>query len=182
MMGGGDDNTTNNNTTTTTNNNNTNTNTNNTLPSGRYVQLIHTIAYDSTASGNDDDKNAIINVAELEVFDSNGINLANGKLVEGANFHGAGPLSNLTDGNKSNFAHTLGRDQTEYDSMKVDLGSVKEIKKIVITNRVDCCGDRTKGVKVVILGTDGSTVIKETPPITATNDTYTVTFPENEWT
>jgi hypothetical protein len=145
------------------------------------VKLIHTVAYDANAPGNDDDKNAIINVAELEVFDSNGTNLASGKSVQAANFHPAGPLGNLTDGNKSNFAHTLGRTTSEYDSMTVDLGSIKEIKKIVITNRVDCCGHRTKGVKAVILGSDGSTVVKETPAITTTADIYTLTFPGNTW-
>ena len=105
--------------------------------------------------------------------------LAASKTVEAANFHPAGPLPNLTDGNFSNFAHTLGRDVNEIDKMTVDLGSENEIEKIKITNRVDCCKHRAQGIKAVILGADGTTVVKETPAITTTADTYTFTFPDS---
>jgi len=58
---------------------------------------------------------------------------------------------------------------------------VKEIKKLIITNRTSCCKNRAVGIKVVILGADGTTVIKETPAITTVADTYTLTFPTNTW-
>ena len=48
-------------------------------PKGRYVKLEHTVAYDESAEGNVDDKNRIINLTELEVFDASGTNLAAGK-------------------------------------------------------------------------------------------------------
>jgi len=151
-------------------------------PKGRYVKLEHTVAYDESAEGNVDDKNRIINLAELEVFDASGTNLAAGKTVTGSSEYPAPHgWSNLTDGNKANFAHTLGRTPSEYDSMTVDLGAEKEIKKLVITNRTSCCKNRAVGVKAVILAADGTTVVKETPAITTTADTYTVTFPENTW-
>jgi hypothetical protein len=150
------------------------------LPKGRYVRLEHTVAHDANAEGNDDDKHKIINLAELEVFAKDGTtSLAASKTVEAANFHPAGPLPNLTDGNFSNFAHTLGRDVNEIDKMTVDLGSENEIEKIKITNRVDCCKHRAQGIKAVILAADGTTVVKQTPAITTTADTYTFTFPDS---
>ena len=152
------------------------------FPKGRYVKLVHTVAYDANATGNIDDKNKIINLAELEVFDASGTNLAASKTVTGSSQYPAPHVwSNLTDGNKTNFAHTFGRTPSEYDSMTVDLGAEKEIKKLVITNRTSCCKNRAIGVKAVILAADGTTVVKETPAITTTADTYTLTFPGNTW-
>jgi hypothetical protein len=153
-----------------------------TLPSGQYVKLVHTVGQDTSAAGNDDDKNKILNLAELEVFAKGGTtSLAAGKTVEAANFHPAGPLGNLVDGNFTNFGHTLGRTPDDFDAMTVDLGSVQEIEKIKITNRSDCCKQRAIGVKAVILGADGTTVIKETPAITTEAATYTFTFPGTAW-
>jgi hypothetical protein len=153
-----------------------------TLPSGQYVKLVHTVGQDTSAAGNDDDKNKILNLAELEVFAKGGTtSLAAGKTVEAANFHPAGPLGNLVDGNFTNFGHTLGRTPDDFDAMTVDLGSVQEIEKIKITNRTGCCQKRAIGVKAVILGADGTTVIKETPAITTEAATYTFTFPGTAW-
>ena len=152
------------------------------LPKGRHVKLVHIVAYNESVEGNVDDKNMIINLAELEVFDASGTNLAAGKTVTGSSEYPAPYLwSNLTDGDKTNFAHTHGRTPSEYDSMQVDLGAEKEIKKIVITNRTDCCKNRAAGIKAVVLGADGTTVIKETPAITTEADTYTFTFPGTSW-
>ena len=153
-----------------------------TLPSGQYVKLVHTVGQDTSAAGNDDDKNKILNLAELEVFAKGGTtSLAAGKTVEAANFHPAGPLGNLVDGNFTNFGHTLGRTPDDFDAMTVDLGSVQEIEKIKITNRTSCCQKRAIGVKAVILGADGTTVIKETAAITTEAATYTFTFPGTAW-
>jgi hypothetical protein len=153
-----------------------------TLPSGQYVKLVHTVGQDTSAAGNDDDKNKILNLAELEVFAKGGTtSLAAGKTVEAANFHPAGPLGNLVDGNFTNFGHTLGRTPDDFDAMTVDLGSVQEIEKIKITNRTGCCQKRAIGVKAVILGADGTTVIKETAAITTEAATYTFTFPGTAW-
>ena len=147
---------------------------------GRYVKLEHTVAYDESAEGNVDDKNRIINLTELEVFDASGTNLAAGKTVSGSSeYSSTHGYINLTDGNKTNFAHTKGRTEEEIDYLQVDLGAEKEIKKLVITNRTSCCKNRAIGVKAVILAADGTTVVKETPAITNTADTYTLTFPGN---
>ena len=69
-------------------------------PKGRHVKLVHTVAYDESAEGNVDDKNKIINLAELEVFDASGTNLAAGKTVTGSSEHSSTHrYINLTDGN-----------------------------------------------------------------------------------
>ena len=75
----------------------------------------------------------IINLAEIEVFDKAGTNIAlNAVVTGGPDNHSSGPWANLTDGDYANFAHTLG-DGIAF--MTIDLGAVKEIAKIVITNR-----------------------------------------------
>jgi len=154
-----------------------------TIPSGQYVKLVHTVAQDNSAAGNADDKNKILNLAELEVFAKDGTtSLAAGKTVTGSSQHSATHgYINLVDGNMTNFAHTKGRTAEEIDYLQVDLGSVQEIEKIKITNRTSCCKKRAIGVKAVILGADGTTVIKETPAITTEAATYTFTFPGTAW-
>ena len=154
-----------------------------TLPSGQHVKLVHTVAQDNSAEGNVDDKNMILNLAELEVFAKDGTtSLAAGKTVTGSSQYSATHgYINLVDGNMTNFAHTKGRTAEEIDYLQVDLGSVKEIGKIKITNRSDCCKQRAIGVKAVILGADGTTVIKETAAITTEAATYTFTFPGTAW-
>ena len=143
-----------------------------TLPSGQYVKLVHTNV----------PEDRVINLAELEVFAKAGTtNLAAGKTVTSSAFHPAGPLPNLVDGNMTNFAHTMNEVADTGDSMLIDLGSVQEIEKIKITNRVDCCQERAMGIKAVILGADGTTVVKETPAITTNAATYTFTFPGTAW-
>ena len=160
-----------------------------TLPSGQYVRLEHTVAHDANAPGNDDDKHKILNLAELEIFAEDPAagpgawrSLTDDvRGVTGTSLAANYPGTNLIDGNMTNFAHTWGRDVNVKDEFTVDLGSVQEIGKIKITNRVDCCQKRAIGVKAVILGADGTTVIKETPAITTEAATYTFTFPGTAW-
>ena len=160
-----------------------------TLPSGQYVKLEQTIAYDASAmrddgttAGNDDDKHRILNLAELEVFAKGGTtSLAAGKTVTGTAVAASYPGANLVDGVMNNFSHTWGRDVNVKDEFTTDLGSIQEIEKIKITNRSDCCKNRAIGIKAIILGADGTTVIKETAAITTKADTYTFTFPGTAW-
>ena len=155
------------------------------LPKGRYVLLENIKSYDAGAEGNDDDKHKIINLAEVEVFAPGGTtSLAAGKPVDGTMFRSeAFPGSNFVDGNFTNFGHTWGRDESVHDQVKIDLGSVQEIEKIKITNRVDCCKHRAQGIKALILAEDGETIVKDTPAIATTADTYTFTFPNSTaWT
>lgn len=101
----------------------------------------------------------IINLAELEIIDKNGNNVAKGKKVTaGPGVHGAGPLVNLTDGNLSNFAHTHGDGKS---FMEIDLGSPMTIQsEVIITNRKDCCQDRTQNMKVKFLDANKSIIFE----------------------
>lgn len=151
-------------------------------PSGRYIKITQTAAQDTTSTTNE---NLIINLAEVEVYDGSGTLVSNNRTITGSSVLDSHPWANLVDGNKTNFAHTNGTTATETDYMQIDLGEVKEIKKIVITNRTDCCKDRINGLKVQILNAS-SISVKDTPIITLgaginAADTYTITFPENVW-
>lgn len=152
------------------------------LPTGRYIKLTHTVAYDANAPGNTDDINKIINVAELEVYDvENNLISSNLPVTGSSEYSSTHKLANLTDGDKTNFAHTKGRTEDEMDYMQIDLGSEKTIKKIVLTNRTSCCKDRIIGCKIMILGNDEA-VVDETPIIASTKDEYTFDFSDNVWT
>jgi len=146
------------------------------FPVGRFVRITQTVAYDANAPGNVDDKNKIINVAELEVFDENGALISSNTPVTGSSEYSATHgFKNLTDGNMTNFAHTKGRTEGEIDYMQLDLGADKKVKKVVVTNRTSCCKSRIKGVKIMVIASDQSTK-GETPVITGENDKYTYDF------
>ena len=100
------------------------------LPKAQHVKIARpTGTYPTTA---------ILNIAEIEVFDKAGTNIAlNAAVTGGPAVHQAGPWANLTDGDYANFAHTL-NDGIAF--MTIDLGAVKEIAKIVITNRTGYSG------------------------------------------
>jgi len=154
-------------------------------PKGKYVQLKQTVAYDADAEGNEDDQNKIINISEVEVYDENDTLISGGQTVTGSSVFDEHGYANLVDGNKKNFAHTKGRTETEYDSMKIDLGATKKIKKIVVTNRKDCCQNRIDGLTIEILDSSGENV-KTSPTInvaagTTAHNAYTLTFPANTW-
>lgn len=134
------------------------------LPNARYVRVERPSA---------DYPDNIINLGELEVFDRAGTNIAlNATVTGGPGNHGAGPWANLTDGNYSNFAHTQSGGES---FIEVDLGAVKEIAKVVISNREDCCQDRLGGAKLELL--DGSRAnIKTTPAIVSSKMKLTYNF------
>ena len=136
------------------------------LPKAQHVKIARpTGTYPSTA---------ILNIAEIEVFDKAGINIAlNAAVTGGPANHGAGPWANLTDGNFGNFAHTL-NDGIAF--MTIDLGAVKEIAKIVITNRAGYTGSgRMENATVKLL--DASQVdVKTTEAIVGEKEKMTYDF------
>jgi len=133
----------------------------------RYVRLERPSA---------DYPNNIINLAEVEVFDENDVNVASGKTVTGGPgaAHGAGPFARLVDENKSsgNFAHTTGSGD---NFMQIDLGSATTVKKVVITNRLNCCQQRTENMKVKLLDAD-NTVLKTTNAVNKDQKEMTIDF------
>ena len=120
-----------------------------TLPSAQYVKIARPTG---TYPGN------IINLAEIEVFDKAGTNIAlNATVTGGPGVHSAGPWANLTDGDYANFAHTL-NDGIAF--MTIDLGAVKEIAKVVITNRNPSGGSgRLNDAKLILLDASQVNVI-----------------------
>jgi len=133
----------------------------------RYVRLERPSA---------DYPNNIINLAEVEVFDENDVNVASGKTVTGGPgaAHGAGPFARLVDESKepSNFAHTTGSGDS---FMQIDLGSATTVKKVVITNRLNCCQQRTENMKVKLLDAD-NTVLKTTNAVNKDQKEMTIDF------
>ena len=106
----------------------------------------------------------IVNLGEIEVFDKAGTNIALNATVTGGpgDAHGAGPFANLTDGDYANFAHTAG-DGVGF--LQVDLGAVKEIAKVVISNRNPSGGSGRLGDAKLILLDASSTAVKTTAVI-----------------
>ena len=146
-----------------------------TLPSAQYVKVERPTG---TYPGN------IVNLGEIEVFDKAGTNIALNAVVTGGpgGAHSAGPFANLTDGDVTgliggNFAHTTG-DGVGF--LQVDLGAVKEIAKVVITNRGNnadggCCGNRLGDAKLILLDAS-STAVKTTAVIDTTKLKITYDF------
>ena len=99
-----------------------------------------------------------MNIAEVQVFDTEGNNVSAGKQVSMSSFYTANnsfPGKNLVDGNLNNFAHTSCSDK---GWMKIDLESTVAIARITVYNRVDCCKDRLRGTTVQVLDASGSPV------------------------
>ena len=146
---------------------------------GRYVKIEQTITHDD--SGYDQcERNRVINLAEMEVLDKNGVNMAIGKTVRGTAAHGAGPLGNLVDGKTNNFAHTNcppDTDKNRLDYMEIDLGEAKDIQSVKIVNRGSegVVAGRVKGCKVTILDASKN-IVATTPVITDTKLNYYYNF------
>ncbi|MFT6336579.1 MAG: hypothetical protein ACJATI_003338, partial [Halioglobus sp.] len=78
-----------------------------------------------------------LNLAEFEAFQS-GINIALGATVTQSTDLGY-PLTNFTDGNLTNFMHTIA---AVGEWAEIDLGSEQNIEYIRVHNRSDCCQNR----------------------------------------
>ena len=135
-----------------------------TLPSAQYVKVERpTGAY----PGN------IVNLGEIEVFDKAGTNIAlNAVVTGGPAAHGNFRMANLTDGDYATIAHTAGGG---VGFLQVDLGDVKEIAKVVITNRGGVGGERLGGAKLILLDAS-STAVKTTAVIDTTKLKITYDF------
>ena len=139
---------------------------------GRYVRLQQTV------------NDRIINLREIEVYDENNVNVALNKPVTGDTpAHGSFPYSNLTDGitnTNTNAGHTTGYAITgdNYDYVQIDLGSITTVSRIFIYNRTDSTTVRNRaiGIKAILIAANGTTIVKETPTITTSSATYTLTF------
>jgi hypothetical protein len=123
--------------------------------------------------------NNIINLAEMEIYDMNGTNIARNKRVYGAfGSHDAGPYERLVDGDKTNFAHTGGVNGTSV--IEVDLGSIQTIKEVVIYNRSGAA-DRTRNMVLKFLRFNGD-LLYTSPPVEPNRDKMTFNISTRQWT
>lgn len=105
-----------------------------------------------------DNRDVAINLAEIEVFDSNGAKIPASSLRPSMSaVYLFGPQM-LIDGRYDTayqsglvvgyFAHTPA---TRSAWVQIDLGTSVQVSKVVVYNRQDCCGDRSVGLKIALL-------------------------------
>lgn len=85
------------------------------------------------------------------------------------------PGSYFVDGNPNSFVHTSGG---EVPWVIVDLGAIRPIYKIVLTNRRDCCLERVLGAVVMVLDSQRNSIYQSSP-IRSVNQAYTF-FPPSK--
>jgi uncharacterized protein YxeA len=107
----------------------------------RYVRIQRIVS-------NGDD---IINLAELQVFDKNGKDIALNKTVTSKSVYQSFDPRNIVDGNPSTFYHS---NPSVGEWVMVDLGEIAQISSIKIVNRQDCCKERAIGLQVQLYGID----------------------------
>ncbi len=119
-----------------------------------------------------------LNLAEIKVFsskDGKNIITPNTRVTKSSDYgDDMYPVGNFVDGNAYNFVHTSCNDKPW---IQVDLGSMINIYKVVIYNRVDCCQNRILGAALQIMR-DDNVVIYTSNAVNSTNRTYSW-FPPN---
>ena len=112
------------------------------------------------------------NIAEIEVYDTLGVNVApNGTASMSSKFNNDFPAAYVNDGSISTFAHTKAN-HYEHAYIRVNLGKVVNVTKIVIKNRQDCCKDRLDGTWIRMFDSNMSR-IKGSPTLTGSKNQYT---------
>ena len=142
--------------------------------SGRYVR----VALNATSLA---DTAYALNIEELEVYDSTGTNIAAGKTATASTEYTPGEYQAglAFDGSLDTMYHSL--HNTTEDWLEVDLGSVKDIHKVVIKHPGDedvhkevAVKDRLRGHVII---KDGSKeIVKTTPDISITTADHTYTY------
>ena len=142
--------------------------------SGRYVR----VALNATSLA---DTAYALNIEELEVYDSTGTNIAAGKTATASTEYTPGEYQAglAFDGSLDTMYHSL--HNTTEDWLEVDLGSVKDIHKVVIkhpgaeaVHKEVAVKDRLRGHVII---KDGSKeIVKTTPDISITTADHTYTY------
>jgi hypothetical protein len=106
-----------------------------------------------------------LSLAEVQVFDTTGNNVALGKKAEQSTTGWEGSSSRAVDGNTSgmwgdgSITHTGPGDNNQW--WKVNLGASYNIKKIIVHNRKDCCEYRLDCAHLILL--NGSETVRTIP-------------------
>jgi hypothetical protein len=124
-----------------------------------------------------------LNLAEIKVYSKQGgpnIITPNTHVTKSSGFQGdVFPGRNFVDGDTGqtyNFVHTSCGD---VPWVQVDLGSMIDIYKVVVYNRVDCCQQRVLGTVLQIMN-DQNELIYVSNPINSVNQNYTWFPPSSE--
>jgi len=138
------------------------------VTTGRYIKLQY-------------NRVECLNLAEIRVYSKKGgpnIITPNTPVTKSSGFQGdVFPGRNFVDGDTGqtyNFVHTSCGD---VPWVQVDLGSMIDIYKVVIYNRVDCCQHRILGAVLQILN-DENDMVYASNHVNSTNRTY-AWFPPN---
>jgi hypothetical protein len=138
---------------------------------GRYIRLEKTNILNTGS----------INIVEIEAYDSTGTKIipvgASASSTLENNLSRFGPAflyDNIKSSSIQGLVHTTSGNVGEY--VQMDLGVEKEIKTIIVYNRIDGFQDRIQGCTVKILNASNVTVYSA-PEITTTALTYTFTIP-----
>lgn len=94
-----------------------------------------------------------LHFAEIEIFNEKNINVANtGIATQSSNFpYGNYPASNAIDGNFTNYTFTNILPNTWW---KVSFNPNIIVKKIIFSNRMDCCQERSLKYELVLVYSD----------------------------
>ena len=142
--------------------------------SGRYVR----VALNATSLA---DTAYALNIEELEVYDSTGTNIAAGKTATASTEYTPGEYQAglAFDGSLDTMYHSL--HNTTEDWLEVDLGSVKDIHKVIIKHPGDedvhkevAVKDRLRGHVIIKDGSEA--IVKTTPDISITTADHTYTY------
>jgi len=118
---------------------------------------------------------SVLNIAEVEVYDKNMINIALNKPASQVDTYLDAGASRAVDGNTSghwndgSVIHTTNNNPLGW--WEVNLGAVQAVSKLVIWNRTDCCKTRIIGIKVYLLDKDRK-IYRSFGPITQVADKY----------
>ena len=132
---------------------------NDTSLSGRYIKLLK------------NNNNEHLNIAEIQVYDASGVNVARKAKVSASSTLGPFVPELLIDDNLDNFAHT---DNDGDKFFMVDLQKNTTISKVVIVNRKSCCQSRVIGSELIITNEANDELFKE--KITQSLPEYTFNF------
>lgn len=107
-----------------------------------------------------------LHIAEIEVYDKNGVNVARMATATASSVHHPDwAAANAIDGNLTNTYHSHAAGLNDHDWLKVDFGGEKEIKSIKIYNRVDDIPTRAQIQKSYVIFMNGDKIVHSTPPI-----------------
>jgi len=134
---------------------------------GRYIRIQY-------------DRPEYLNLGEIQVYsaanDRTGIIKPNMAVSKPSGWGGdVFPGNYFVDGNPNSFVHTSGG---EVPWVIVDLGAIRPIYKIVLTNRRDCCLERVLGAVVMVLDSQRN-LVYQSSPIRSVNQAYTF-FPPSK--